>query len=254
MFMFKKIVSQFLLPLPVVIWFLLSGLVFLWFTKRQTLGRILVTCGLVLLYLFSHWSLADRLLSPIEKRYPYEERDLVTDPPAYIVVLGGGHTSDPNIPATSRLSTDTLSRVVEGIRLQRESPGSKLVLCGGTVFDPVPEADSMYEVALQLGVRDEEIILERDSKDTKDQARLVKEIVGEASFLLVTSASHMPRSLALFEKVGLSPRPAPAGFMSKAGQGWSPGAYWPSSGDLRKTERAFYEIMGTLWGRIRGLL
>ena len=112
----------------------------------------------------------------------------------------------------------------------------------------------MHEVALQLGVPDEEIILERDSQDTKDQARLIQGIVGEEPFLLVTSASHMPRSMALFENVGLHPRPAPTGFMSKAGQGWSPSAYWPSSGDLRKTERAFYEIMGTLWGRLRGLL
>jgi len=36
---------------------------------------------------------------------------------------------------------------------------------------------------------------ESESKDTKDEARLIKEMVGDDKFVLVTSASHMPRSV-----------------------------------------------------------
>jgi uncharacterized SAM-binding protein YcdF (DUF218 family) len=69
----------------------------------------------------------------------------------------------------------------------------------------------MASVSRFMGVPKDNMIIEEASKDTKDQARLIKPIVGTAPFVLVTSAIHMPRSMALFEKLGMNPIPAPAG-------------------------------------------
>jgi len=69
--------------------------------------------------------------------------------------------------------------------------------------------------AVSLGVNWQDIYLDHLSKDSKDQAKEVKKIVGNHRFLLVTSAAHMPRVMALFAKQGLTPIPAPTNYRVK---------------------------------------
>ena len=69
MFLLKKIISSLFLPLPVCTLLLIAGLIFLWFTGRQRLGRILVSLGAVTLLLFSNASLPNLLLQPLERPY-----------------------------------------------------------------------------------------------------------------------------------------------------------------------------------------
>ena len=170
----------------------------------------------------------------------------------WIVVLGGGHISDPQLPVTSQIEESTAVRLMEGIRLQRMIPGSKLILSGGIGFDPVSDAEIMEALAKAIGLEKQHIVLEAESKDTKDEARIVKEIVGDDRFVLVTSASHMPRSMALFKKQGMNPIPAPTGHWVKREQGMGPEGSFPDAGGLRKAERAVYEYLGLVWAMIRG--
>ena len=261
MFLLKKIVSQFLVPLPWSAFLLLAGLFVLWLTRRQRLGKALVSLGTLLLLLLSYGAVSNRLLAPLEIRYPtYDAREgaAAAGPFRYVVVLGGGHSSDPCLPASSQLSEASLVRVVEGIRLQRENPGSVLVLSGGTVFDPVPEAETMVRLATDLGVEPASLIAEAGSRDTKDQARIIAELVGGEPFVLVTSAAHMPRAMALFENQGVHPVPAPTGHLVKGSVAdeWrpSPRDFFPNGTDLHKAEIAFYEYLGMAWARLRNLM
>ena len=118
--------------------------------------------------------------------------------------------------------------------------------------DPVPNAKIMADVAEAIGVNKQDLVLESLSKDTKDEARLIQKIVGKDQFILVTSASHMPRSVALFKKHGMHPIPAPTDYFVKKRQRVSPGIFFPSAGDLYKTERAFHEYLGMVWAKLRG--
>ena len=102
------------------------------------------------------------------------------------------------------------------------------------------------------GVLKADRLLEPSSKDTKDQARLIKEIVGKDSFVMVTSAAHMPRSMALFEKQRMKPIPAPTGYGVKQRERPSPGMFLPSAHALLKAEVAVYEYLGMVWAKIRG--
>jgi len=79
-----------------------------------------------------------------------------------------------------------------------------------------------------MGVSDSDIVLEPDSKDTKDEAVLIQKIVGNEKLILVTSASHMPRSMALFKKRGMQPIPAPTDHTIKRRQRISPGVFFPA--------------------------
>ena len=264
MFLLKKIVSQFLFPLPIGASLLVAGVLLLWLSKRQKLGKVLVTIGALFLLTLSYGAASNRLLAPLETLYPTYDLWRASDTVraeqafAYVVVLGGGHSSDPRLPPSSQLSAASLVRLVEGIRIHREHPGSTLVLTGGTVFDPVPEAETMYALAVQLGVDPADLVAESGSRDTKDQARIIQAMVGDQPFVLVTSAAHMPRSMALFRKQGADPVPAPTGHMVKgsAAAKWSPSPrdFFPNGTDLRKAEIAIYEYMGIVWGRLRNLL
>ena len=252
LFLFKKIVGPLFLPVPLCIEIMLVGLIFLWLTRKHKTGKVIVSIGFGLFVLLSHSAFTDKLLRPLEYMFPPLQDPSGAQGVKWIVILGGGHVSDPQLPVTSQIDESAAVRLMEGIRLQRMIPGSKLILSGGIAFDPVSEAEIMEDLARAVGLEKQNIVLEAESKDTKDEARIVKEIVGNGRFVLVTSASHMPRSMALFKKEGMNPIPAPTGHWVKEKQGMAPGGFFPGAGSLRKAERAVYEYLGLVWAKIRG--
>jgi len=252
MLLLKKIVAPLFSPLPFCIEILLLGLIVLWFTRKQKTGKVVVSLGVELLAALSYDAVSNALLRPLEYKYDSPRNlDEISDV-KWVVVLGGGHIFDPRVPITSQISGTCLVRLVEGIRLHKMLAGSKLILSGGRGFDPVPNAKIMADVATAIGVDKEDLILESVSRDTKDEARLIQKIVGSDRFVLVTSASHMPRSVPLFEKLGMKPIPAPTAHQVRERQAMSPGMFFPSADNLRKAEMAFHEYLGSVWARIRG--
>jgi uncharacterized SAM-binding protein YcdF (DUF218 family) len=259
MFLFKKIVSPFLFPASLCLEILLCGLFLLWFTKRQKRGKVAVTIGTALLLLLSYNFLPAGLLRGLEREYPPLQGAAgegaaaanSTEPVQWIVILGGGHTCDPKIPVISRLSEASLVRLAEGIRLYRENTGSKLLVSGGGIFQSCTDARSMAEAAVLLGVPVGDVVLENKSRDTEEEALLIKEMLDGERFLLVTSAAHMPRSMALFRKQGMEPIPAPVGQMVADDGGLSPGEFFPGPDGLKRSTVLFYEWLGIAWAKMR---
>jgi len=250
--MFKKIVAPLFFPLSLCLEILIVGILLLWFTRKQKTGKILVTIGVTFLTVLSYGVASEILLRPLEYKYPPLTNVSAVSDVKWVVVLSGGHSEDTNIPVTGQLSDASLVRLAEGIRIHRKLPKSKLLLSGGSVFSTVAEAKAMMDVAVALGVDAKDLVLESESKDTKDQARFIQKIVGDSRFILVTSASHMPRSLALFQKRGMKPIPAPIGHIVKKRQKITPAMFFPSAGRIEKTERAFHEYLGLVWAKFRG--
>jgi uncharacterized SAM-binding protein YcdF (DUF218 family) len=258
-FIIKKMLGSVLMPLPFCLLVSFLGLFLLWRGKRVRTGKILTTLGLVGLTLMSYNPVSRALNAPLNCKYQaYVPQQLLKTATQterkvrYVVVLAGGHKFDPNIPATSQLSGDSLIRLVEGIRVLRKNPGAKLILSGGGFADPVPEAMVMAEVSRFMGVSKDDTIIESASKDTEDQARLIKPIVGTAPFVLVTSAIHMPRSMALFEKLGMRPIPGPAGSTSRIKSPFVFQDIFPSVNALDDATQALHEYLGILWGKMTG--
>ncbi|MBA7705698.1 hypothetical protein ES703_114534 [subsurface metagenome] len=67
------------------------------------------------------------------------------------------------------MAGESLQRLVEGIRLYNLLPGSRLILSGGTAFGDITSAEVMKQVALEVGVPENDILMEPDSMDTKDE-------------------------------------------------------------------------------------
>jgi uncharacterized SAM-binding protein YcdF (DUF218 family) len=258
-FIIKKMLGSLLMPLPFCLLISFLGLFFLLRGKRVVTGKILITLGLVGLTIMSYNPVSRALNTPLNCKYeaysPNQLKKIETESDTmikYVVVLAGGHKSDPNLPATSQLSGDSLIRLVEGVRILRQNPGAKLILSGGGFIDPVPEAAVMAQVSQFMGVSKDDMIIESTSNDTQDQARLIKPIVGTAPFVLVTSAIHMPRSMALFENFGMNPIPGPAGSTSRVKSPFSPQDIFPSVSALEDTTEAVHEYLGLMWGRLKG--
>ncbi|MBI5307630.1 MAG: YdcF family protein [Planctomycetes bacterium] len=259
MFLLKKIIAQFLTPTTVCLEVMIAGMILLLFTRRQRAGKIIITIGICLFTLLSYPAISRMLIRPLEHRYqplflstaPNTANDAAASAARWIVVLGGGHITDPKIPVTSQLSSASLVRTIEAVRLHRKIPGSKLIVSGGKVFDVHPEAETMATLAQEIGVRPEDVVLESESMDTADQAQRIKPIIGNDVFVLVTSAVHIPRAMALFAKLGMRPIPAPTDYDAPERQALSLGDFFPSPGSLVGSHSALHEYLGIIWSWLR---
>ncbi|MCK5686068.1 envelope biogenesis factor ElyC [bacterium] len=254
MYLLKKILSQFFMPLTAVLLIAVSGLYLLHFTRKQKTGKRLVTISILILLILSFLPVSDLILRPLEYHHkPHLKVDTKLEKTLkYVVVLAGGHTSDENIPVTSQINSSSLVRLAEGIRLINMYPDSKLVLSGGKTFDPVSEAEILKKVALQFGVEPRRIITESGSVDTETQAEKIKELVKSEKFILVTSANHLPRSVLLFKKNGMNPVPAPAGLTIRKHKQYQPTRIFPNAVSLVHIDAAIHEYLGIIWSKLRG--
>ncbi|MCD6258220.1 MAG: YdcF family protein [Helicobacteraceae bacterium] len=243
-FLIKKCITFFIEPLGMILSLLLLGL-FLWFRKKERLAQYALSLGVTLLFLFSYQPFSNLLVSVLEEKYPkYETSQEVS----YIHVLGNGHTTDISQPITSQLSDAGVKRVIEGIRLHLLHPKSKLIFTGYEGDTNTSNAQMNAKLAKALGVKEENMIVNPQPKDTKEEALFAKEIVGEEPFILVTSATHMPRSMKLFSSVGLDMIAAPTGFKKDETDFLSA----PSISNLQNSQRAVHEYLGMLWNSLRG--
>ncbi|HLM55646.1 MAG TPA: ElyC/SanA/YdcF family protein [Pyrinomonadaceae bacterium] len=252
MFLLKKIIGPLLFPLPVCLLMMAAGLVLLWFTRRQRAGKSLVTAGFVLLALFSYSGVSGRLVRTLERSYTPLAAVPADAGVKWVVVLGGGTSFDEGLPVAERVSEGSRARLVAGLALWRQIPGARLVLSGGSVYGSGSDAESMTALASTLGVAGEGVVLDAESPDTESQARNLKRVVGGDPFILVTSASHMHRSVLMFRKEGMEPIPAPTHFVAQDNRGWSPSDFYPTVGALRSAETAAYEYLGLAWAGLRG--
>jgi len=210
----------------------------------------MLTLGFLVLTALSFSAVADPLIIPLELWYPPLLDTITLKDVKWVVVLGGGHTSHPTLPPNSQIGNSSLARLIEGIRIHHELPGSKLLLSGGAVFDPGPEAETMAAVARMLGVSPDDMVLESQSKDTGQQSQFIQGIIQDDRCVLVTSAIHMPRAMLVFEQKGLRPTPAPTEFGDWMRKETNPYRFFPRADELRKVESAFHEFLGLLWAKV----
>ncbi len=244
----KKLISYFLLPFPLGLLLAIAGVLLLWLTARKRLGRALATAGVAVLLVTSWYPTSQWVLTPLHRRPALLDPAATAAGARWVVVLGAGYDTRANVPVTSRLSNPTLERVVEGIRVYRNLPGSKLIMSGRGYGDEPTEARVMQRAAVALGVAASDNLGEGESDDTADEARLIRPMVGSDRIVLVTSASHMERSLRLFEKQVMTVVPAPAGSWPRTVD------LLPNSERLGWVEGAEHELLGMLWARLRGAI
>jgi uncharacterized SAM-binding protein YcdF (DUF218 family) len=258
MFWLKKFVSFWLMPLPLCLTLLVLGVLLLHSSRRPNRGRALITLATLLLLLFSNKAVSTWLIRPLESVYPaipeFVSGEPLPSPLAtcrYIVVLGGGHGDTLGLSAANKLSTSSRGRLMEGLRLLRALPETKLITTGGGEPGRPSHAEVLAQAAIALGFDSARITRLEMPRDTEEEAQEVKRVVGDQPFALVTSAWHMKRAAALMRHAGLHPVPCPADYTVRPSEVFRATDLSWDSDSLGRSTWAIYERIGYAWSWLR---
>jgi len=214
MFFLSKLLPLFVYPVGLSCLLMALGLVWIWkHPKRATWA---IALSLFILFFTSNPLVSDKLVSTLE--WQYFPPDPV--PTADAIVVLGGATAPQMVPRPWVEVLESGDRILYGARLYNQGKAPKLILSGGRITwrggSGDSEADDMKEFALAMGVPESAIVLEGTSLNTRQNAVNLKPILDRQSaesVLLVTSAIHMPRSVAIFSKLGINVIPAPTDYL-----------------------------------------
>ncbi|MDZ4815768.1 MAG: ElyC/SanA/YdcF family protein [Verrucomicrobiota bacterium] len=261
MFLLKKIITQFIYPVPFLFLLFIPGYIFIYRkTPHLRRARLFFTlAGFWLLILAYGW-FPRFLMASLENQYQPLLHDNQVEIEKlrnvkWIVVMGGGHSSDPRLPATSQLSMESMGRVSEAIRLHRLLPHTRILMSGSGVYDPQSNALTMSRAAQSLGVAANNIELQETSMDTAEESVALAKIIGKDDAIVVTSASHMRRSLGHLRAQGVLGIPAPAVYYTKKNTtDWNVTSLFPGLVGFVLMERYVHEVVGYWWGKSQGTI
>lgn len=259
----SKTLPLLIYPLGLV-WLILSGI--LWLRRKPALQRTGLWLAAGILWLSANGWTADLLRHGLE--WQYLPASPVPQAQA-IVVLGGG-TAALQFPRPTIEINSAGDRVLYAAYLYRQGKAPYILVSGGqTLKRPGLQstpAEDMAELLSSLGVPEHALWLEPTSRNTYENAlycRRILESKGIHRILLVTSALHMPRSIALFRKQGLEVIAAPTDF-TVTQYDWeaflAPDLLtqvlhlWPSADNLASTTTSLKEYLGFFIYYLRGWL
>jgi uncharacterized SAM-binding protein YcdF (DUF218 family) len=243
----SKILPLFVLPIGFVLELLFIALLFALKGWRRTAATFLVSAMLVL-WTASMPFVAGEVMGKLEQDYPAV---MMSEVPVgdCIVVLGG--TVEPVLPP--RVDVDMLEsvdRVRKAAQLFHAGRGKMIIATGGnqpwSSFTE-PEAESMKVLLLEWGVPAVAIVVEGSSRNTRENARNAIVAMEEVTCnrpLLVTSAAHMKRSVAAFEKLGVTVFPVSADVRVINNPKLTLLDFLPDAGALNMTTDAIREWVG----------
>ena len=211
-FVLSKTLGFLLLPTNFLIGIGFIGAV-LMFTRFASLGRKLVIAAVLLLVICGLSPLGNLLLYPLEQRFP--KWDASRGAPDGIIVLGGSSQADLSVAHGTPVVIGAPDRLIAAAARALRYPNARILFTGGSaklISNDAREADFAGGIFGSLGIDKSRLIMERDSRNTLENAVFSKALVAPKEgerWLLVTSASHMPRSVGLFRKAGFAVEPYP---------------------------------------------
>lgn len=147
----------------------------------------------------------------LEQRYPHQPIEKI--PHAEAIIVLGGHTANNRQNWFEELeNTQKQTRVDYAATLYAAGKAPQIIVSGAALDGGMSEAQMMARTLEQLDVPSKDILLERQSQNTRENALFSINKLrtnGIHKVLLVTSSLHMPRSMATFENRGIDIIPAP---------------------------------------------
>jgi uncharacterized SAM-binding protein YcdF (DUF218 family) len=255
----SKLLAVVIDPAGLALILFIAGSALAFVPRRAKLSATFIVCGMLTLLIFSSPLTAHFLMRGLEGQYQ-PQTQYPNDADA--VVLLGGFTIG-KIPPRAYVETNhRADRIFHAVRVWRGSGAPKLILAGGlTEFmseEKIPEAESMLELLTEFfGVDTSGIMMESASRNTRENAANIKTLMDEAemggNIILVTSAFHMPRSVAIFKKAGFATvTPAPTDYVKNDFISLKPMTWMPSSCALLDSSTAIKEYIGMVLYKIMG--
>jgi uncharacterized SAM-binding protein YcdF (DUF218 family) len=225
------------------------------FSKHRRIGGGLLACCVTALLICGFSPIGALMLLPLETRFsPWSPE---TGDPTGIIVLGGGVDPELTLARGPPALGPSGVRIVVAAELAHRYPKARLVYVGGSSSlgsSTLSEADVAISIFKNLGIDEDRVQLERTSKNTDENVRFFMRLANPKPgqrWLLVTSASHIPRSIGLFRKAGLHVEPYPVDWRTS---GWSDLYKLQTDliGGLLLTDAAAHEWLGLIAYRLTG--
>lgn len=248
MFYILKIISLLIFsPLMFILGFIIFGFLFLKNRKRK-LGIFSFLLG-VILYLFSCDFFVSKPIIYLEKQ-SINSKYKIEDIDSYILLCGGirSNTLIGVIPGQ-----DAIERIYTVAKLYTKNP-KPIYITGGKVLEKVMSESSVYKKELiDLGIPEKDIILEEESRNTKENAIYTKKLMKkneQKKGILVTSAIHMKRSMEVFKDDEIIFYPFPCNFYGfTKNRGIQ--SYIPNYLNLKNFNAALWEYFGIIYYKLR---
>jgi uncharacterized SAM-binding protein YcdF (DUF218 family) len=245
-------------PLGLALLLLVAGAIML-FRQKLKPGRLLVLCAIIELYLFSAGPLPHFLVRSFEKKF--DPRLSFPNASAIVLLSGGEVVGMP--PRLYDEVNDAGDRILYAARLLRQNVAPRLVITGGSlsyVREGVrSQAEAAFHIIAGMGPIDSSrVLLETKAQNTYENGVFTKRLFDSMKIapdiILVTSAMHMARSVAIFRKLGFTVCPAPTDYSADFPLQWKPISLLPSAEGLRASTSAIHEFYGILAYRLLGRL
>lgn len=253
-FVISKILSFLISPLT---WVIALALLSLLLRNPKTKRRLL-RIAIVAALFFSNTFIAKEFMRLWEPA-PVALTELKRNYDAVIVLGGGMATTDERQHTTTfRHNTD---RLLQSVWLYQNGYADRIVLSGGAgtlQYRNMREASILYNYLIEIGIPAEVVLVDSLSDNTHENAvntaKLLSDSIPGGSFLLITSASHMRRSLACFENEGVVADPYPVDFTAGSRQWNIMNMLVPQTEGFAIWEELLHEMIGFLVYRIAGYL
>lgn len=211
---------------------------------------------LAVLVMLAILPLGDLLLQPIERTYPAEPS---LDQVDGIIVLGGGEDARASAFWGQMQLNEGGERYTAALELAKRFPEARLLFTGGSgalrdlAGAETSEASMAGRFFLDQGVSPGRLLLEGQSRNTAENARLSLALAAPApgeTWVLVTSAFHMPRAMRSFETAGWTGLvPWPVDYRTSA---FKDGMGWNLTRNLLVLNTAIREQVGQIAYRLSG--
>ena len=242
----KPLLSNLAMPLAALLLLAFFGLA--WSVRHRLAGKLCAAAALVFLWAVSCQGVAVWLAATMLPQYPALAVDQLKGQQIQaIVVLGGGLLPVAPEYGTAQLGPHTAARLRYGIWLSKQS-GLPLAFSGGTGWGLNDASSSEAIIAARTARQDHGFTvrwLEAQSRDTAENAQFLAPLLKRDGILriaLVTDAWHMPRSILMFEGLGLSISPAPTGFLLPTQPHLV--RWLPTAEGLTASSRIAHELLG----------
>lgn len=247
-FVASKIAALCLVPGNLILLLFLLAAVLVAFRRTRRWGVGTGSVAAALFMILSLVPVGPLMLASLERRFPPLEScpSLLEGPLAGIILLGG--SVDPS-RVDGRIVddlNDASDRLWLTAKLARRFPYLPVVVSGGQAFEngiARPEADATVAMLESLGLTREQMVLERNSRTTAENAAMSALKAGEGRWIIVTSAFHMPRAVGAFRQAGMSVIAAPTDWRVSDSNSL---LQFDAAINLSTTNRAVREYLGLL--------
>ncbi|CAN5269676.1 YdcF family protein [soil metagenome] len=253
-FVLSKVLYFLVMPLTIILaCFILALLI-----KNKIYKKRLLLTGVIFLLLFTN----DFIINEILLWWEVPPTPMEAVAPGYdVAIILTGVTSTEKLPLDRVYFQKGADRVMHTVQLYKENKIKNILITGGSgslIRDEIKEADQIKKILLLCEIPEDDIMVENRSRNTYENAAYSAELLNQeypnGKYLLVTSAFHLRRAQACFEKQGVNAQSFSTDFYTYPTRFTPDTLLIPTEGALAKWSILIKELVGMLFYRIAGYI